>query len=166
MTPKIYVACLASYNKGKLHGRWIDADQDEEQVMTEIQDMLRSSPEPGAGDWAIHDYEGFCGVHIRENELIESVARLAALIVKHGPAFAAYYNARVGDLDYAEDTFEEAYQGEYGSEEEFAESICSGISMPDFLLPYIDYKKMADDMLMNDYFSVKHDGKIYIFQHI
>ena len=27
-TPKIYVACLASYNAGILHGRWIDADQD------------------------------------------------------------------------------------------------------------------------------------------
>lgn len=26
-TPRIYVACLASYNNGVLHGRWIDANQ-------------------------------------------------------------------------------------------------------------------------------------------
>lgn len=26
--PRIYVACLAAYNNGSLHGRWIDADQD------------------------------------------------------------------------------------------------------------------------------------------
>ena len=24
-TPRIYVACLAAYNNGRLHGRWIDA---------------------------------------------------------------------------------------------------------------------------------------------
>lgn len=24
--PRIYVACLAAYNNGHLHGRWIDAD--------------------------------------------------------------------------------------------------------------------------------------------
>lgn len=25
-TPKIYVACLASYNAGFLHGRWVDVE--------------------------------------------------------------------------------------------------------------------------------------------
>ena len=25
--PRIYVACLAAYNNGYLHGAWIDADQ-------------------------------------------------------------------------------------------------------------------------------------------
>jgi Antirestriction protein (ArdA) len=25
--PRIYVACLAAYNNGRLHGEWIDADQ-------------------------------------------------------------------------------------------------------------------------------------------
>ena len=28
ITPKIYVACLAAYNNGHLHGEWIDATQD------------------------------------------------------------------------------------------------------------------------------------------
>jgi len=31
-TPRIYVACLAAYNAGKLHGEWIDADQDAEAI--------------------------------------------------------------------------------------------------------------------------------------
>ena len=30
LTPRIYVACLASYNAGKLVGQWVDADQDPE----------------------------------------------------------------------------------------------------------------------------------------
>jgi hypothetical protein len=33
---RIYVACLASYNNGILHGAWIDAWQDETAVWDEI----------------------------------------------------------------------------------------------------------------------------------
>jgi len=31
-TPRIYVACLAAYNSGKLHGEWIDASQTAEDI--------------------------------------------------------------------------------------------------------------------------------------
>ncbi|MBS7457712.1 antirestriction protein ArdA [Coralloluteibacterium stylophorae] len=45
--PRIYVACLASYNNGRLHGRWIDLDgQDANDVRDEIAAMLRESPFP------------------------------------------------------------------------------------------------------------------------
>jgi antirestriction protein len=42
-TPKIYVACLAAYNAGYLHGDWIDADQDADDIYQEIRDMLSRS---------------------------------------------------------------------------------------------------------------------------
>lgn len=45
-TPRIYVACLASYNAGLLHGRWIDLDGDADEVHAEIAAMLRESPYP------------------------------------------------------------------------------------------------------------------------
>jgi antirestriction protein len=35
-TPKIYVACLAAYNSGHLHGLWIDATQDPEAVNQKV----------------------------------------------------------------------------------------------------------------------------------
>ncbi|KGK67087.1 antirestriction protein ArdA [Xanthomonas citri] len=45
--PRIYVACLASYNNGVLHGRWIDLDgMDADDVQAEIAAMLRESPNP------------------------------------------------------------------------------------------------------------------------
>ncbi len=44
--PRIYVACLASYNSGILHGEWIDANQTETEIDLEIRAMLRKSPEP------------------------------------------------------------------------------------------------------------------------
>lgn len=43
---RIYVACLASYNAGILHGRWIDADQTAEEITEEVERMLEDSPEP------------------------------------------------------------------------------------------------------------------------
>ena len=56
-TPRIYVACLAAYNNGYLHGDWIDADQDVDEIRDEIATMLARSPIEHAEEYAIHDYE-------------------------------------------------------------------------------------------------------------
>jgi antirestriction protein len=45
--PRIYVACLASYNNGVLHGVWIDCEgQSSDDIQTEVNDMLRDSRFP------------------------------------------------------------------------------------------------------------------------
>ncbi len=72
--PRIYVACLAAYNNGRLHGRWIDAGQDVEEIQTEITEMLAASPIQLAEEWAIHDYEGFEGASLGEFSSIQWVA--------------------------------------------------------------------------------------------
>ncbi|RAN32203.1 antirestriction protein ArdA, partial [Hyphomonas pacifica] len=51
--PRIYVACLAAYNNGCLHGRWIGATTPDE-IMEKVRAMLADSPLPGAEEWAIH----------------------------------------------------------------------------------------------------------------
>jgi len=61
---QIYVACLASYNNGILHGAWINAEQDAYAIYDEVQTMLTASPVKDAEEWAIHDYEGFEGVRL------------------------------------------------------------------------------------------------------
>lgn len=44
---RIYVACLASYNAGTLHGVWIDVDgKDADDIQGEVAAMLRESPNP------------------------------------------------------------------------------------------------------------------------
>ncbi len=35
--PRIYVACLAAYNNGHLHGAWIDAAQDAWSIYDAVQ---------------------------------------------------------------------------------------------------------------------------------
>lgn len=46
MTQRIYVACLASYNSGRLHGEWIDASADVAEMQAKVSAMLRRSPYP------------------------------------------------------------------------------------------------------------------------
>lgn len=43
---RIYAACLASYNNGVLHGRWIDASSDVDEMQEEVNAMLRESRFP------------------------------------------------------------------------------------------------------------------------
>jgi len=45
-TPRIYVASLADYNAGRLHGRWIDANQSADSIRDEIAQMLTESEDP------------------------------------------------------------------------------------------------------------------------
>jgi antirestriction protein len=45
-TRRIHVRCLASYNNGVYHDAWIDADQSEEEMLRDINALLRKSPCP------------------------------------------------------------------------------------------------------------------------
>ena len=42
--PIIYVACLASYNSGRLHGVWIDATRGHDHIQEQVNEMLKNSP--------------------------------------------------------------------------------------------------------------------------
>jgi len=95
---RIYVACLASYNNGVLHGEWIDAAQGVDGIWKEVSQMLLKSPAEYAEEWAIHDYDGFEGIHLSEYASFETVAEYAAFIEEHGKLggkLIAYY----GDLE-------------------------------------------------------------------
>ncbi len=164
MTPKIYVACLAAYNNGILHGTWIEAAQDKEAIQAEIKAMLAQSPIAGAEEWAIHDYEGFCGLRLSEYEDMVKVAEMAALIEEHGQAWARYAD-HVGIAHATAEWFKEAFHGEWDSEEAFAEDLAEEtMSIPEHLQGYIDYEKMARDLLINEYYSAEgENGKIYVF---
>lgn len=147
---RIYVACLAAYNYGILHGHWINADQDADDIRTEIAAMLKASPIHGAEEYAIHDYEGFEDISISEYHGIEEVAALAEFIAEHGELGAELFK-HYGDIDTAETALEDDYCGEYRSLADYAEQSTEGIAViPDALRYYIDYDAMARDMAMGD----------------
>lgn len=112
--PRIYVASLADYVAGRLHGCWIDATQPPETIEAEVVAMLNESVEPLADEWAIHDFDDFGEVRLGEWESFERVSELACALVEYGPAFGAWYS--FGDYDEGRplvEQFEESYRGEF-----------------------------------------------------
>ena len=103
--PAIYAACLASYNSGRPHGRWIDATQGADHIRDEINAMLAASPIPDAEEWAFHDHSGFEGAAISEYADIDHVADLAEVIAEQGALGAAVYTHFGSDLKDAIWTF-------------------------------------------------------------
>jgi len=166
-TPRIYVACLAAYNNGYLHGQWIDANQDVEAIHEQIKAMLAKSPIAGAEEWALHDYDGFYGIQLSESQDIETLAEMAVMIERHGEAWAKF--AEYEGIEYATlERFEEAYAGEWDSEEAFAEDLADEtMEIPKHLAFYIDYERLARDLFINDYYSAEtEDFKIYVFRRV
>ncbi|VXC98207.1 Antirestriction protein [Oceanicaulis sp. 350] len=153
---RIYVACLAAYNNGRLHGHWIDAVQDADDIRSEISDMLAASPIPQAEEWAIHDHEGFEGASISEYQGLESVAELAAFIAEHGALGGKLIDQFGGDLDEARTAIEDHFAGEYASLAEFAQELTEqSTTIPKCLDFYIDYERMGRDMALCDVFAVE-----------
>ena len=144
-TPRIYAACLAAYNNGILHGAWIDANQDAWAIYDAITAMLRASPIAGAEEWAIHDHEGFAGVHIHECAAIDHIVALATFIARHGALGAAlidYY----GDFAEARAAIENRYHGPAASLADYLQDLTEQTTeIPDGLRYYIDWPAMARD---------------------
>ncbi|MFS2318896.1 antirestriction protein ArdA [Maricaulis sp. D1M11] len=162
---RIYVACLAAYNNGRLHGRWVNADQDAEAIQAEFAAMLAASPIPNAEEWAIHDYEGFEGAPISEYQGIESVAELAGFIAEHGALGGKLIEHFGSDLDEARTAIEERYFGEYARLADFAkESTENTHDIPEALRPYIDYEAMGRDWEICDLLVIETGfEQIHIF---
>jgi antirestriction protein len=127
--PRIYVACLAAYNNGRLHGEWIDADQSADELHEAVVRMLASSPQPGAEEWAIHDYEGFGSLRLGEYESLERVATIAAGIAEHGDAFSAWLSYDESQDATDMQSFEDAYRGEWDSLRAYAEDYAESTGM-------------------------------------
>ena len=162
---KIYVACLAAYNAGKLYGRWIDATQEADEIQEEVAAMLAESPEPGAEEWAIHDFD-MGGIELSESTSFSTVSELAQALEEHGEAFGLFWNYMGytdGQVRDATQAFDEAYCGEWESERAYAQDTLEECwEIPDYLQYYIDWDSVARDIFINDCWF--EDG--HVFRHV
>lgn len=172
-TPRIYVACLAAYNAGRLHGRWIDANQDADTIREEIAAMLAASPEPGAEEWAIHDHEGLGA--IGESESIDRVAEIAAAVADAGddaPALLAWLDA---EPNRDPSSFADVYRGEWDTLAAYVENLWDDIGYDvrpkcDRVwwhpINFIDWGAMARELeLCGDVETHRSPGGIYVFDN-
>jgi antirestriction protein len=147
---RIYVACLASYNSGTLHGEWIDATLGVDHIWEEVRAMLRASPEPNVmvlcqkccgspkdvGADGCDACKGTGKVPSAEEWAIHDYEGFAGLKLGEGESFDkvaeiaelleehgkayAAYVDLVGSEYATADGFSDAYQGHHTSAEEWA----------------------------------------------
>lgn len=163
--PRIYVACLAAYNAGRLHGAWITVG-DEDQVWAAIRAMLKASPEPMAEEFAIHDHDDFGGVEIAEYASIAKVVEIADFLRERGELGALVLAELGGDLDAAATALDEQYRGCFLSlADSFQDLTEETVEIPEALRLYIDYEAMARDARLNgEVFTVETaPGEVHVF---
>lgn len=168
---RIYVACLASYNNGVLHGRWIDADSDVDTMQAEVSAILRESrfpnvtvehPETGeqvssAEEWAIHDYEGLPS-SFGEYTGLQKVAAFVELTesFEHidSDDLAKIVDNWSGDIDAAREALDDRFVGIYPAFRDYADEAADEMiachnadgKLPDALTNYFDYAAWARDL--------------------
>jgi antirestriction protein len=166
LKPRVYLACLAAYNNGILHGAWVDATGGAWALYDAARSMLAASPVAGAEEWAIHDYEGFGGIRIGEYAGFREVADLAAFIVEHGAIGAALLDHFSGDLAEAREAKEARYLGEHTSLADYVQEVTEyGGTVPHNLRYYIDWQAMARDAELNgELFAISTAwGAVHVF---
>jgi len=162
---QIYIACLSSYNGGILYGKWITPSTDEEDLIKQIQDILKNSPMYDGSDdmeWAVHDYEDF--PNLGEYPNIEKIIEVQEAITEHGKeivnAFLEHF-----EIDLL-DRISDAYYGKYDSFGEFAEQLADEtmlIECPEHIKHYFDYDQFERDMKYDYDESDCDDGQVIIF---
>jgi antirestriction protein len=178
--PKIWVGSLLDYNDGVLHGEWIDAAREAEELEADIQAMLDTSPTAArsgevAEEWGIFDYDGFGPARIYEHDDLRLVSRVARGIAEHGPAFGAWADVMEGDEE-ALDQFADNYLGHFESVEAYAAQLVDDLgyerlldeAAPGSLRAYVtfDTAALARDMEAGGEVHVIRaaDGGIWLFR--
>lgn len=160
---KIYVASLAAYNAGALHGEWIEPTDDVDEMWLEIEAMLKSSPVPGE-EWAVHDYEDF--PNLGEYPSLAELAQWAGLLDEFDHDINIVFAAREcwNAFEDVSAAVHERFAGAYDSAEEWAEEYLMDTGtlagVPESLRNYIDFKAWARDQ---DTYETRIDGNLYIF---
>lgn len=154
---RIYVADLAAYNNGKLHGVWINACDDLDAIKAQVNEMLAKSPEGFVEEYVIHDYEGFGGYTLSEYAGIGAVHNIACFIAEYPDFGGELLNHFGGDLEEARSAAEENYCGCYKSLADYVQELTEETTqIPESLSYYIDYERMGRDMeLGGDIFTIE-----------
>jgi antirestriction protein len=166
--PRIFVICLAAYNRGITHGKWVKVDQELYKIQKEIKKMILESPIPGAEEFGIHASEGFGALNVIGQESIKSIQRIGTFISEVGALgieLLLYY----GDVDSAQEAWENHYHGSHESELDFAIELFDQLymdSIPEAAQGYIDYASFKHDLFVDDYISMEVGGKAHIFSRV
>ena len=165
---KIYVACLKSYNNGILHGKWVDATKEVDEIDSEITTMLKELSFRAAEEWAIHDYDGFGDLRLGEYPSLTSIHKIALFLQEHEELGEKLLNYTGCDIDHAQNLIDDNYLGKYEGIGDYAREMTKSCTeIPHSIEYYIDYDSMGKDMLLDDLFTLETDyNEVHVFQNI
>jgi antirestriction protein len=176
-TPKVWIGCLAAYNAGNLHGRWVDAI-DVDELEAARAEVIRTSPMWRRGkmaeEHAVMDYDGFGPLADQLGEWpdFKTLATIGQAIAEHGERLIGYVVICEPTLDEeAPSGFEDAYRGEWDSENDYAEDLISECGLagveqiPDSLMPYLDLNMVAREIFQHGTLSTypAPGGGVFVF---
>lgn len=177
--PRIWVGSWSDYNNGILHGQWIDAAREPEDIRADIDRILAQSPTAKtegipAEEWGIFDFDNFHDMRIDEQQSLSFVSKVATGIATHGPAYAAWAAIECDEDHF--DEFEDRFIGHFGTVESYILSVLEDLgyesavtqALPDGMRPYVyfDLSMMAHDMRISGSIHVAKadDGGVWIFR--
>lgn len=159
--PAVFVLTYSKYNEGRaLDGAWLDLTTftDYEDFMEVCRLLHRDEEDP---EYMLVDYENFPRDWYTEScmdeETFDKIQKYAEMDGSRQEAFEDYMDIRSDD-DF--EKFEEAYCGEWDSEEDFARQLvddCYDIERQmGSLSSYFDYAAFGRDLFMTDYSMGEH----------
>ena len=152
--PSVYVGTYGKYNDGSLCGLWIDLssfdDYDEFVNFCQAIHADEADPELMAQDYECFPRQWYNEGFISRDDF-DHIKEYSEMCDKHGADAVDDYMEFHDELD----NFEEAYMGEWDSEEDFARHIvneCYDLerSMGN-LADYFDYERFGRELFMYDY---------------
>jgi len=176
---KVYITCLASYQKGFLIGEWIELGIDGNELNQSIKRILKMGEET-CKDGDIHeeyfltDWEGEeffqVGEYTNVYDLNEEVARFNELHLddtsKQCVSFLMSENI-VSNLDEALEKYEDVLIYEDMSFLDLAYDIVEEQynfdELPQFVSNYFDYEKFASDLELDNYTKIDRDIFYYSY---
>jgi antirestriction protein len=184
---KVYVACLACYNEGKLNGKWMNADELDvawendwleylDKGDGEIHDeriLCDADAIDCHEEWAIHDYEG--DIHrlgMGEHPSIPDLIEVMRLMDDEPSMYVAAYlfaeellgkQPSASEIESLTDVWELIDDVKDWAYESCKD--CGYFEEPGGWSPisYIDWQRVGDDMLMD--YSTFHYGEIIYAIH-
>lgn len=162
-TPQVYIACLAAYNAGRLHGEWADAT-DAEEMEQVARRVLATSPAAHAEEIAIHDYEDL-DLGLGEYPTFSEVEGWARLVEQHGLSVVRAAKDHGADTpDAAETCIDEACRGTWDTISDFVDDFLEDFysDVPDLVRGWIDNDRVWRD-LEHDFWACHTPSGVVIF---
>ena len=157
--PAVYVGTYAKYNNGSLFGQWVDiaSFNDYDEFMEYLHRLHADERDP---EFMMQDFENYPKDWYYESGMSEDTFDKIKEYADYSQreAYEAY-------IDYfgdgTVDDFEDAYEGAYDSEEDFAYWLVDEIGIENIQNKdaYFDYDAFARDLFMTDY--VYNNGYVF-----